>query len=176
MDLLQKSKTLGYILRHNSQDFDIELDKQGRARVQDILKVMNITEEELQNIVEYGEKTRYVIEGEYVRALHGHSIKNVHIQLQKLEGIETVYHGTKAKNMSLIEEQGIIPMNRMFVHLSPTEKDAKIVADRRKGQTVVLAIDVKPMEAENYEIFITDNGTILSNTIPWKFITGVTIF
>lgn len=174
MDLLQKSKTLGYILRHNSQDFDIELDKQGRARVQDILKVMNITEEELLDIVEYGEKTRYVIEGEYVRALHGHT-QHFDIELKNFDNPGEIFHGTKVNTLHLIEEEGIKPMNLMFVPLSRTEQEAKIIADRKQGKTVVLTIDGDAFVKSGAQLFIADNGTIFAEYIPWEFVKYVAI-
>jgi putative RNA 2'-phosphotransferase len=81
-----------------------------------------------------------------------------------------LYHGTKKDFLYKILEEGLKPMNRQHVHLSPDIETATIVANRRKGDNVILEISAKAMYADKLDIYLSDNGVYLTEKVENKYI------
>ena len=64
-----------------------------------------------------------------------------------------------------------MPGSRQYVHLSEDVDTAKLVADRRKGKSVILVIDAMQMHAKNFKFYRSKNGVWLADAIPYEFIT-----
>ena len=58
------------------------------------------------------------------------------VELEKQEPPKYLYHGTREKYRSSIDEQGLIPKSRLYVHLS-TDIDTAIKVGSRHGKPVV---------------------------------------
>ena len=58
------------------------------------------------------------------------------------------YHGTGEKYVSLIDEQGLIPKSRLYVHLSADIPTAKKVGSRH-GKPVIYTVDCAKMASAN---------------------------
>ena len=80
----------------------------------------------LRRLVEESERKRFEIVGNRIRALYGHTVP-VYLRLEEDTQVEWLYHGTTAEAAKEILEQGLKPMKRMWVHLSPTIDIAKRV-------------------------------------------------
>lgn len=97
--LTAKSKLLAYILRHRPEQFDITLSKDGYANVEDIISKTDIGLNELNEIVKTDSKGKYQFssDGKQVRAVQGHSNKNVDVGLTEMIPPQYLYHGTATR-------------------------------------------------------------------------------
>jgi putative RNA 2'-phosphotransferase len=105
IQLIRASKTLSYLLRHNPEDLD--MDKNGWVIVNDVLKKLNITFRELEEIVETNDKKRFSFDDTLtkIRANQGHSI-DVDVELKEIEPPKYLYHGTSPTFIKEILKSG----------------------------------------------------------------------
>ncbi|HYE77756.1 MAG TPA: RNA 2'-phosphotransferase, partial [bacterium] len=78
-------------------------------------------------------------------------------------------HGTVERSLGAIRKEGLRPMDRHHIHLSPDIPTAKAVGSRR-GKPVVLGIDAGRMHAEGHLFFRAANGVWLTEHVPPGFI------
>lgn len=69
----------------------------------------------------------------------------------------------------IVRENGILKMNRQYVHLSADVETAKAVG-KRHGKPVVLVIDTKKMVEDGYTFCLSDNGVWQSEDIKWEYV------
>ena len=75
------TRSLAYMLRHQPDEFDIEVDKYGFADLEDVLDELSdrfdqdIEVEDLTKAIDGGDRPRYEIVDGKIRALYGHSIE-----------------------------------------------------------------------------------------------------
>ena len=170
-DLSKYSKQLSFILRHHPEKYSIVLNKEGYAEVNSILSVLGITREELEYIVDTNDKKRFSFNTDKskIRAAQGHTI-NVSIEMKKVLTPGVLYHGTKKHFLSSILKEGLKSMERLHVHLSKSKEVAINVANRRSGETIILLIDGNKMVKDGYELFESENGVVLTKSVPSKYI------
>lgn len=172
VDLIKNSKFLSYILRHHPEKGGIVLDKNGWAEIDDVVRNAGFSLKILNEIVMADEKQRYEIsaDNKRIRAVQGHSIKNVDVELEKVIPPGELYHGTKRQFIDQIKKKGLLPMNRHHVHMTDNLKTAKETADRRSGESVILVIDSCQMQAKGHKFYRAKNGVFHANEVPWEFI------
>ncbi len=170
------SKFLSYVLRHHPELISIDLDKNGWANVEELMeksKVKNVflTLDILQEIVATNDKKRFSFneDGTKIRANQGHSLQNIDLEMKAQEPPPILYHGTVAKFMFSIQEQGLKKGKRQHVHLSLDVETAKNVGGRR-GKPVILKIDSQRMYEKGHEFFLSENGVWLTEHVPSEFI------
>jgi putative RNA 2'-phosphotransferase len=169
------SKFLSLILRHAPDEIGLVLDENGWADVGELIakaaqKGMVFSREDIEEVVVTNDKQRfsYNEDKSRIRANQGHSI-DVDLQLQRKEPPVTLYHGTVAKFLGMIEEQGLQKMSRHHVHLSADRLTAEKVASRR-GEAIILVIRSEEMRLAGFEFFLSDNGVWLTDHVPVKYI------
>lgn len=124
MSFVETGKYISLILRHKPQTIVITLDEHGWANVDELIEGVNkkypLTMEMLEQIVATNDKQRYSfnVDKTLIRANQGHSIP-VDVELEEATPPEYLYHGTGEKFVASIDEQGLIPKSRLYVHLSP---------------------------------------------------------
>ena len=170
-ELKKISKALSYILRHKPEKFNIKLDKNGWAKVDEILDRLETNKELLIEVVETNDKKRFAFNEDMtsIRASQGHSI-DVDVELKKCVPPFTLYHGTKKQFVDTIKKDGLKSMNRQYVHLSKDTETAEIVAGRRSGDDVILEIQARAMYADNVDIYLSENGVYLVKDVDAKYI------
>ena len=136
MNLSRVSKTMSWMLRHCQEPRYIDL-KGGWASATDILaalkkKYPDVTINTIEQIVAKDEKGRYSFDstGTKIRANQGHSIPGVVIEMEAPEPPEFLYHGTATRFLDTIMKDGLKPMTRQFVHISPDYETAVKVGSR----------------------------------------------
>jgi len=164
-----KSKKLSYLLRHNPQE--LNMDRDGYVKISEILVKLEISLEDLKNIVLEDDKKRFSFNynGDKLRASQGHSI-NVDIKFIKKIPPVVLYHGTASRFWDSIKKHGLKKMNRQYVHLSKDIETAYKVGVRH-GEPIILKIDCLSMVKNGYEFFISDNGVWLTDNVPPQYIT-----
>ena len=174
MDLNKTSRFISLILRHRPDTIGISLDEHGWASVEELLagisKTQYIDMAMLEKIVETDSKQRYSFNEDktLIRANQGHSI-DVDVELPKKQPPVFLYHGTGEKYVSSIDEQGLIPKSRLYVHLSGDEATATIVGSRH-GRPVVYEVLASQMYHDGYEFFQSVNGVWLTKSVPVQYL------
>ena len=142
MGLKETSKYMSLILRHKPETIGITLDEHGWADVDELIegisRTQNFNMDILEEIVRTDEKQRYSFNDEKtkIRANQGHSIE-VDVELEEKEPPEILWHGTGEKFATSIDNIGLIPKSRLYVHLSKDAETATIVG-RRHGKPVYI--------------------------------------
>ncbi len=107
---------MSLILRHKPESIGISLDEHGWANVEELIagiaKTHEFNMEILDEIVRSFNEDKTLI-----RANQGHSIL-VDVELEEMEPPMELWHGTGKKYVESIDEQGLIPKSRLYVHLS----------------------------------------------------------
>lgn len=170
------SKFLSYVLRHQPEVIGLSLDKEGWAVINDLIlcsvkEGYTLDNNLLHNIVNNSDKKRFTIsdDGFRIRAAQGHSTQQVNIVYKEKTPPDILYHGTATRFIPTIREQGLIPLSRQYVHLSPAQ-DTAIQVGQRHGKPVVLKIKALEMYEQGFTFFQADNGVWLTETVPYRFI------
>ncbi len=174
MSLKETSKFISLILRHKPEAIGITLDEHGWANVDELIagiaKTQPIDMAMLEQIVAEDEKQRYSFNEDktLIRANQGHSIP-VDVELEEKEPPEILYHGTGAKYVSSIDEQGLMPKSRLYVHLSSDEDTAKKVGQRH-GKPVIYVVKSGKMFCDGYKFYKSVNGVWLTKEVPLSYL------
>ena len=174
MEIKKLSKFLSLILRHKPETINIKLDKNGWANVPEILRGMKIDFATLEKVVAENDKQRFSFNEDKtkIRANQGHSVK-VDVELVEKIPPEILYHGTIEKNLKNISAQGLLKMNRLYVHLSADIETAKKVAARRIGNAVIFKVAARQMYDDGFKFFQSANGVWLVETVPSKYLSTI---
>ena len=168
------SKFISMILRHRPGVIGITLDEHGWANVDELVEGINQTEAfskaTLEKIVKTDEKQRYSFSQDktLIRANQGHSIP-VDVELEKKEPSEVLYHGTGVKSVGSIKEKGLLPMERLYVHLSADIETATKVG-KRHGSPYIFRVDTAQMSKDGYDFFQSVNGVWLTKEVPVQYL------
>jgi putative RNA 2'-phosphotransferase len=144
------SKLISHALRHEPEKYGLKLDPDGWVYIDDLLlglrnalgENFTISKTDVESIINFSDKKRHEIVGNKIRSKYGHSIQ-ISLDIESTIPPRNLYHGTKIQNYNNIKLQGLKRMRREFVHLSSEVDQAKKVAERRKGKTIILIIDTQ---------------------------------
>ncbi|MGA5068872.1 RNA 2'-phosphotransferase [Streptomyces exfoliatus] len=167
------SKYLSKHLRHQPERIGLVLDAHGWTEIDALLGAtarhgFPITREELDHVVATNDKKRFAIEGTRIRASQGHTV-DVDLDLPAAEPPAYLYHGTVAARLPAIRAEGLRPMTRHHVHLSPDRETATRVGARR-GRPVVLSVDAGAMRRAGHVFRVSANGVWLADAVPPEFL------
>jgi putative RNA 2'-phosphotransferase len=175
-DLTTLSKAMSRVLRHRPDAAGVTLDKDGWCRVDQLLTGLAragtvMTAEQLRDIVRTSDKQRFALsdDGLRIRANQGHSVRGVTLRLPSKSPPSQLFHGTVAGSLASIAKQGLLPMRRHQVHLSPDAATATAVGARR-GTPVILEIDAGSMHRAGHRFMQSDNGVWLVDAVPPQYI------
>ena len=170
MNLKSTSKYLSLILRHKPEAAGITLDGHGWANVEELIagvrKSRPFDRETLEKIVATDEKRRYSFNADHslIRANQGHSIP-VDVELPVAQPPEILYHGTGEKYAASIDVQGLLPGNRLYVHLSGDTETAQKVGIRH-GKPIIYRVLSGQMARDGFVFYRSVNGVWLTKNVP----------
>lgn len=171
------SKFISMILRHRPEVIGITLDEHGWANVDELIEGINKTEAfskaTLEKIVKTDEKQRYSFSPDktLIRANQGHSFP-VDVELEKKEPPAVLYHGTGIKSVESIKEKGLLPMERLYVHLS-TDVETATKVGKRHGSPCIFRINAAQMSKDGYDFFQSVNGVWLTKEVPPQYLEDI---
>ncbi|NKI93903.1 RNA 2'-phosphotransferase [Rhizobacter sp. SG703] len=175
-ELTTLSKAISRVLRHRPDAAGVMLDKEGWCRVDELLAGLAragtvVSVEQLREVVRTSDKRRFALsdDGQLIRANQGHSVQGVTLRLPARTPPSRLFHGTAAASLSSIAKQGLLPMRRHHVHLSPDVATATAVGARR-GKPVILEIDAASMHRAGHKFMLSDNGVWLVDAVPPQYI------
>ena len=172
--LIEWSGLLAMVLRHKPHAVGIELDAYGWADVRAIVTAFSkmgvFTLAMLKEIVRDDEKKRYSFneDGTKIRANQGHSVK-VDVELTKAVPPAVLYHGTGIKYVESIDKEGLLPRQRLYVHLS-SDVLAALKVGKRHGKPFVYEVLSGEMTRAGYKFYLSANGVWLTKFVPPDFL------
>ncbi len=178
MSLNDISKYIALILRHKPETIGISLDEHGWANVDELIseiaKDHTFDMGMLEEIVATDNKQRYSFNEDktLIRANQGHSIP-VDVELEKANPSEVLYHGSAVKFEQSIDQQGLIPKSRLYVHLSK-DYDTAVNVGKRHGKPVIYEVLSGKMAQDGYEFFLSANGVWLTKAVPVEYLKKIT--
>ena len=174
MGLNETSKFMSLILRHKPETIGICLDEHGWAKVDELVagiaKTHEFSMDILEEIVKTDSKQRYSFNEDktLIRANQGHSIP-VDVEFEETAPPDELWHGTGEKYVSSIDAQGLIPKNRLYVHLSK-DRDTAVKVGQRHGKPVLYIVKSGEMYREGYKFYLSKNGVWLTKEVPVKYL------
>jgi putative RNA 2'-phosphotransferase len=177
--LMKLSKFLALILRHQPERFALPLDEEGWAPLSEVMEIIKglpnfrwANRADVMHIVEGGsedDKRRFEIQGNRIRARYGHSFAHP-IVYEPCAPPPLLYHGTSPNALKHIRREGIKPMGRQYVHLSPDTETATRVGARHDSQPIVLTIRAAEAHAAGIAFYQADATIYLAKHIPSEFL------
>ena len=174
MTKIETSRFISLVLRHKPEVIGIKLDRHGWAKVSELIAGVNKTHpldlEMLEEIVRTDDKQRFSFNEDktLIRANQGHSIK-VDVQLEAKIPPDILYHGTGEKYVNSIDQEGLLPKSRLYVHLSQDKETARKVGSRH-GKTVIYEIDTQAMVKDGYIFYLSVNNVWLTKEVPIQYL------
>ncbi|KAI0999142.1 hypothetical protein K3495_g9055 [Podosphaera aphanis] len=185
------SRALSKILRHGAGDMELKLDREGYARVDELLKWQRLkslrtTFADIQEVVNHNPKKRFSMKSNptptlaappdhpsqwLIRANQGHSIAGDFDGLlapitHEADNVpETVIHGTYfAFYKMIIETGGLSRMTRNHIHFCTTLEDDKRKVQRgiRNDAELLIYVDIKASLADGILWWLSENGVVLT--------------
>ena len=174
------SKTLSYWLRHRPEAAALTLDGQGWTDVSATLSAfermgMRCDRQRLFEVIASNDKQRFELsaDGLRVRARQGHSV-GVSLDWPRRTPPPFLYHGTVDRFLTAIRAQGLQPMRRHHVHLSPDIETARRVGARR-GKAIILSVRAGELDAAGQVFFLTSNGVWLTDAVAPAYLEVVEV-
>ncbi len=162
--MVRLSKRMSKALRHQPERVGLTLDPQGWVKTTDLLTALGISREDLEEVVRSNDKQRFAIDGDRIRANQGHSVE-VDLALLPTTPPDELFHGTVQEHLDDIMRDGLRPMSRHDVHLSPDRETARRVGARR-GRPLILVVDARRMHEDGHEFRVSANGVWLTQHVP----------
>lgn len=167
------SQKLSYLLRHNPET--LNMDENGYVFVDELLKYIQISKTDLDYIIESNNKKRfsYSEDGKKIRASQGHTISGLTINMQVVNPVDILYHGTSEESYLKIKKSGHIDkMERHYVHLTDNIDTAYAVGKRysKNNDPIILKINAKQMYDDGFIFKLSDNNVYQVELVPIKYI------
>lgn len=176
MDYLKLSKEISYALRHAPWEYELELDENGWVEIDQLIDSFksstewhNLEVNSLYAMIENCDKKRHEISNGKIRALYGHSVPAKILKEPKVPP-ETLYHSTAKRFIPAIKENGLLPQNRQYVHLSIDTETALKVGKRRDNEPTLLKIRALEAWNKGIKFYWGNNKVWLADSVPSKYI------
>lgn len=175
VDLVELSRFLSFVLRHQPDSIGLVLDQHGWARIDELINRANaaatrFTRGDLLRVLDASGKRRFMLseDGLRIRAVQGHSL-SVDLGLSPQDPPAHLYHGTASRFLESIRFEGLKAQGRQHVHLSMDMLTAWHVG-RRHGQPVVLKVQALRMSVDGFLFYRAQNGVWLTDYVPPKYL------
>jgi putative RNA 2'-phosphotransferase len=176
--LIKLSKFLSLILRHQPERFALAIDEEGWASLPEVMEILSglpnfrwATRADVMHVVEEGtdDKRRFEVAENRIRARYGHSFAQP-IRYEPCTPPAVLYHGTSRGSLAAICREGLRPMGRQYVHLSPDPETAVRVGARHDEEPVVLTIRAAEAHAAGVVFHRADEAVYLAKRVPAEFV------
>jgi len=165
------SRYMCYLLRHRPQS--LEMDAEGFVSVDELLGKIRarylIDKNLIIEIVGGSDRRRFEVKEDGIRALYGHTLP-VKVEFEEDTVVKLLYHGTTSHAACKILKEGVKPMKRKWVHLSPTVEVAKEIGLRRTKDPVILKIDAEAARKGGTRFYRATDKVYLCGSIPPEYV------
>ena len=169
-DLIERiTRSLAYMLRHQPEQFDLQLDEYGWADLDEVVRALHerlgeeVSSEDVMDAISAGDRQRYEIDAGRIRALYGHSIPVK--PGEPVRPPEHLYLGLSRRDADRAERNGLRPGRRQFLHLALSREDALESAQRNFEDCVLM--EIQALDAwEDGISFYDRRALFLSDPVP----------
>jgi putative RNA 2'-phosphotransferase len=152
--------TLARALRHEPQQYGIELDESGWANLQTLVDHLRqchsrwawLSQRDVLDLIEADADERFECRDGRIRALYGHSIKGLRAAIRQSPS-DVLYHATAIELLPTILSHGLRPMARSFVHLTSDRAYAMRVGAAKFTDWVLLEVNVTEARRSGIEFY-----------------------
>ena len=175
---IQLSRALSHMLRHRPDLYGIALDEAGWAPIDSVIAALarhkphwrDLSPDDIDAMMAVAEKQRFEVDGARIRARYGHSVEG-RIAHRPARPPALLYHGTTRAALASIRKNGLRPMRRQFVHLSPDTETAIKVAGRRTADPVIIEIDAESAHRSGLQFHHAGDRTWLAEAVDPIYLT-----
>lgn len=171
------SRAVSHALRHEPWLYELELDEEGWAPVDQLLVALyekggvweSVDRVSLERMLATATKRRHELDGDRIRALYGHSMPG---RIQKRPAVPParLFHGTAPQTWAVIKVDGLLPMGRQHVHLSVDRETAMSVGRRKSASPVIVTIDAAAAASSGVTFYGGNDLVWLADSVPAEFI------
>ena len=170
------SKYLSLVLRHQPEKLDLTLTSEGFTSLPELLDKMRakprwsgLKRGDIDRVVRQSEKQRFEIVDDRIRARYGHSVAQA-MTYPPIEPPEILYHGTSPDAADAIRIDGLMPMNRQYVHHSTEIQQALMVGRRHHPRPVILIVRAREAWQSGVVFHQPEDRLLISGPVPPEFI------
>lgn len=174
MNNIKIGKEISYALRHHPEQYCLDMDEAGWVQVEQLLNALEVkygklTETDILEIMRHSDKQRYELKDHKIRAYYGHSLPQ---KIKKAEQVppQILYHGTAKRFLDSIMKDGLLPMNRQYVHLSADKETAIQVGSRHDKEPVILEIMALKAYEDGIHFYLGNEKVWLADVIAPQYI------
>ncbi len=167
------TRSLAYMLRHQPEEFDLELDDEGYGEMKDVLHALTertgeeIEEDDVLEAIDSGGRKRYEVVDGRIRALYGHSFSTD--PGEPSEPPEFLYVGVGSRDADRATDRGLRGGRRAFLHLALDFDEAQEMGRRIAPDYAV--VTVRALDAwEDDVLFYDRHSLFLSEEIPTDYL------
>ena len=173
--LRKLSRFLALLLRHQPARFALSVDAEGYAGLDAVLRILNglpnfrwATRADINAVLALPGRSRFEIVGGRIRALYGHTA--IRPTYTPTPPPDVLYHGTAPENLDAIRREGLLPMQRQYVHLATTPETARQIALRHTDEPVILRVDAGSAHAAGVVFYHPEENIYLCEAVPARFV------
>ena len=136
------TRALAFMLRHQPEEFDLELDRFGWGDLEDVIYALqerigsHVEDEDVEAAIAASDRQRYEIKDDKIRALYGHSFPID--PGEPTEPPDELFIGVGSRDAARAEEKGLRSGRRAFLHLARTEEEAREAGRRAAREYAVI--------------------------------------
>ena len=167
------SRAISHALRHEPWLYELELDDEGWTSVDALVCALRcanpewtaISRTDIEQVIVRSDKKRHELAGDRIRALYGHSVPG---RLRKEPAIPppALFHGTSRPAAEQILREGLKPMTRQYVHLSPDKNTAEQVGRRKTANPMILKIHAFRAHTDGVAFYVGNDNVWLADLCP----------
>lgn len=174
---VELSRTVSHALRHEPWLYELELDEEGWAPIDQLIVALregsadlaSLDRTSLEKRLARSPKKRHEISGDRIRALYGHSVPGK-VAKTPAKPPAILFHGTAPGVWSVVQNEGLLPMGRQFVHLSIDTDTAEAVGRRKASDALVLQVDARAAASEGTRFYQGNDLVWLADRVPKEFV------
>jgi putative RNA 2'-phosphotransferase len=167
------TRSLAYMLRHQPEEFDLEVDEYGFADFEDVVRALNerigepIREEDVVEAIASGDRPRYELSNGVIRALYGHSIE---IDAgEPSEPPEELYIAVGGRDAERARRHGLSGGRRTYLHLALTPEEAEETGRRMPFDWLLVTVDAARADEDGIAFF-DRQALFLCEHIPTEYL------
>ncbi len=170
------TRSLAYMLRHQPDEFDLEVDRYGWAELGEVVRALTervgspVEEEDVHEALAAADRPRYEVKEGRIRALYGHSIEVDPGDSD--EPPDELFAVVRGRDVPNVERDGLKSVRRTFIHLSLTKDDARDAGRRLARRYAVVTVAAGDAWEDGID-FYDRTSIFLSEDVPTDYIEDI---
>lgn len=171
------SRISSHALRHEPARYGLTLDADGWVAIDQLIAALvrldagwqGLVRTDFEEMIARSAKIRHEISGDHIRAIYGHSVPG-RLTHEAVQPPALLFHGTSPEAAASILREGLKPMSRQYVHLSPTRDVALEVGRRKARKPTLLTVAAAEAAAAGIHFYRGNELIWLADAVPPDFI------